>query len=413
MQPAATTIDLSTDLETDNPHTMHSYPHLIVHYGELALKGKNRHRFESQLIRHLRAMARTIGPCEIRNLFGRVCMSFADPVPWNRLSYIATNIFGIANAHGMRCVAPTMAEIEAAALACTRLHTFSTFAVRCRRAEKHYPITSHEICVHVGRRIQEASHAQVDLDHPELTVWIELVGAQAFVGTHRVEGPGGLPAGISGKVAVLLSGGIDSPVAAWQMMRRGCQAVFIHFHSAPFTAAASQEKVEELARVLARWQGGARIAMVPFGVIQQQIVTAAPGEYRVILYRRLMVRIAERIARAEGCAALVTGESLGQVASQTLSNLATIDAVATVPILRPLIGTDKREIIDAARRIGTYDISIEPHDDCCSYLGPRDPATRTRVTELEGVEKLLDIPAYVSAGVTKTTWKNLATHKGI
>ncbi len=246
------------------------------------------------------------------------------------------------------------------------------------------------------------------MNSPDLTIWIDIMKDASYIYMERFKGAGGLPAGTAGKVGVLISGGIDSPVAAWRMMKRGCAPVFIHFHSAPFTDRASIEKVEEIVERLAEWQTGVvKLGLVPLGDIQKKIVTQAHEKYRVILYRRFMVRIAEAIAKEMGCEALVTGEALGQVASQTLSNMATVNSVATIPILRPLVGTDKQEIVDQARELGTYELSIEPHQDCCQFLEPRHPATNTTCEELLKVEAGLNIEELVKEGLTDVEWKDI------
>jgi thiamine biosynthesis protein ThiI len=220
-----------------------------------------------------------------------------------------------------------------------------------------------------------------------------------FVWTDRVEGPGGLPTGTGGKVVVLLSGGIDSPVAAWRIMRRGCTAVFVHFHSAPQTNRESQEKALEITRLLASNQLRSRVHMVPFLDIQKRIMVETPVETRVILYRRFMMRIAERIAHREKARALVTGDSLGQVASQTLENIDVISRSVEMPILRPLVGSDKQEIVTLARTIGTYQISILPDQDCCSLFVPKHPETRARLDHIERIEATLDVSAEMEASI--------------
>ena len=232
---------------------------------------------------------------------------------------------------------------------------------------------------------------KVSLDTPELPIDVYIVEDAAYVAFRRDAGPGGMPHGTAGPVGCLLSGGIDSPVAAYRMIRRGCAPIFVHFHSAPFTDEASQEKVIDLARHLMRYKRAAPLYLVPFAELQRRIVAETKPAYRVILYRRFMMRCAERIAISHGARALVTGEALGQVASQTLENLATIDDVTTIPVLRPLIGFDKLEIVREAERIGTFETSIEPHDDCCSFLMPQNPATHTRPSDLEKAEADFDI----------------------
>ena len=218
----------------------------------------------------------------------------------------------------------------------------------------------------------------------------------AYLHSERVQGPGGLPVGVSGHVVALLSGGIDSPVAAWRVMGRGCRVTFVHFQSFPYLDASSRDKAIALVRLLTSWQYKSRLHVVSFGDVQHQIVASCPPKLRVVLYRRFMVRIAQSIAERERAEALVTGESLGQVSSQTLSNIATIDQAATLPVLRPLIGRDKEEIIEEARRLGTYETSIEPDQDCCTLFVPPHPATHSTIAEAEAAERALDVPALVA-----------------
>jgi thiamine biosynthesis protein ThiI len=279
---------------------------------------------------------------------------------------------------------------------------YGCFRIEARRANKAFPMISQEINADVGRQVLTEVGGRVDLTNPDLTIHIEVLFRDAYVYSDKFEGPGGLPVGVSGTVATLLSGGIDSPVAALRMMRRGCRSVFVHFHSFPMTSRASQEKAASLVEVLTGYQFTSRLHYVPFLEAQRAIQTAAPPAYRVVLYRRMMMRVAERIARREGAAALVTGESLGQVASQTLENLAAIGTAATLPVLRPLIGTDKQEIIQESRRAGLFDISILPDEDCCSLLVPRRPVTRSDSAELDGLEALLDVPALVESCVSRS-----------
>ena len=242
----------------------------------------------------------------------------------------------------------------------------------------------------------------MSLEEPELNVHVEVLPGEAFVYADRQAGAGGLPVGASGTVAALLSGGIDSPVAAWRLMKRGCRVIFIHFHSVPYLPDLSRGKARELVARLTQWQYYSRLFLVPFGEIQREVVLAVPPPARVVVYRRLMVRIAERLARHAGAPALVTGESLGQVASQTLHNLTRIDEAASMPILRPLIGMDKLEITEQARALGTFEVSIEPDADCCTLFTPRHPATRLDAARLADVEARLDIPRLVAQGVDGT-----------
>jgi tRNA uracil 4-sulfurtransferase len=239
----------------------------------------------------------------------------------------------------------------------------------------------------------------VDLKNAEFTVTVEILPHDAFFGFNKIAGPGGLPVGASGRVVALISGGIDSPVAAYRMMQRGCRLIFVHFHSAPYQDKTSQEKVRLLIQLLTRHQFTSRLYMVPFGEIQRQIVAAVGRPLRVVLYRRMMLRIAEAIARQEKAKALITGESLGQVASQTLDNMSIIQQAARLPILRPLVGMDKQEIIDQARRMGTFEISSIPDQDCCQLFVPKHPATKARFRDVEEDETKLDVKELLRYGL--------------
>jgi thiamine biosynthesis protein ThiI len=271
--------------------------------------------------------------------------------------------------------------------------------VRTKRGYKAFPLTSPEINREVGHYLQQHFGAAVNLDRPELTVSIEILPHEAFFYFDREAGPGGLPVGVSGTVACLVSGGIDSPVAAYRMLKRGCPAVFLHFHSYPILSRVSQEKVRDLVTLLTRYQFASRLVLIPFAPIQQQIVAEVPAPYRVVLYRRFMVRIAEALAHLTGAQALVTGESVGQVASQTLENLAAIDDVSRLPILRPLIGMDKQEIVGQAIALGTYDISIIPDQDCCTLFVPHNPTVRADSEVIARIEAHLDIRGLIQQGI--------------
>jgi thiamine biosynthesis protein ThiI len=278
----------------------------------------------------------------------------------------------------------------------------SSFRVLTKRADKRFPLTSPEVNQSLGAAIKSATNARVDLEHADLTVAVDILPGRAFFSVEKVPGAGGLPVGTSGRVLALLSGGIDSPVAAWRIMRRGCHVDFVHFHSAPFHDRTSQDKARELVRLLLPWQLAATLHLVPFGEVQRQIVAAVGRPIRVVLYRRMMVRIAEALARAGRAEALVTGDALGQVASQTLTNLAVIGEVATLPLLRPLIGMDKGEITTQAERIGTFETSIIADQDCCQLFVPRHPSTRAAASDVAEAEARYDIPALVAQAVAAT-----------
>jgi tRNA uracil 4-sulfurtransferase len=274
-----------------------------------------------------------------------------------------------------------------------------SFRVSARRADKRFALTSPQIEREVGGRIKEARGWHVDLDDPELTIHIEALTGEAFYHFGKEPGAGGMPTGVSGKVVSLLSGGIDSPVASYRVMRRGCRVVPVHFHSYPILSRASQEKVRELARVFTQYQQHTRLYMVAFGEIQQRIMLAVAPPLRVVIYRRLMLRIAQAIAEQIDAQALVTGEVIGQVASQTLENMSAIAAVARLPVFRPLIGMDKDEIIAEAQRLGTYPISIIEDQDCCQLFIPKHPATRAHRIDVEASERVLPLDAMIRQAV--------------
>ena len=392
---------------------------IVVHYQELALKGKNRPWFLGRLVRNLRRALSDLDVRSVRALMGRIEVVLGPEATRQEVGERISRVFGIANFSyagstpiengrsariddGRSETTGPTADLDAIAnaiLGDLGDRTCSSFRVSARRADKRFPMTSPQIEREVGGRIKEARGWIVNLDEPDLTIHVELLTDQAFYFFGKERGAGGLPTGTAGRVACLLSGGIDSPVAAHRMMKRGCTVTFVHFHSYPILSRASQEKVRELVTLLTRWQQRSRVYLVAFGEIQQQVVLAVPGPMRVVVYRRLMMRIAEAIAHARGAQALVTGDVVGQVASQTLENLAVVSAVATLPIFRPLIGMDKDEITAEAIKIGSYPISIIPDQDCCTLFTPRNPMTRAKLEEIEAAEQALPIDDLVARAV--------------
>jgi tRNA uracil 4-sulfurtransferase len=367
----------------------------VVHYQEIALKGKNRPWFLGRLVRNLRTATADLDVRAVRALMGRIEIVLGPAADPQAVGERISRTFGIAN-YSYAARAPLdLDAIAAAILDDLGDRTCNSFRVSVRRADKRYPMTSPQVEREVGGRIKEARGWRVNLDEPELEIHVELLTNEAFYFFGKERGPGGLPTGTAGRVVCLLSGGIDSPVAAYRMMKRGCSVSFVHFHSYPILSRASQEKARELAALLTRYQQRSRLHLVAFGDIQQQVVLAVPGPMRVVIYRRLMLRIAERIARARHAQALVTGDVVGQVASQTLENLAVVGAATTLPLFRPLIGMDKDEITAEARRLETYPISIIPDQDCCTLFTPRNPLTRARLADIEAAEQSLPIDALV------------------
>jgi thiamine biosynthesis protein ThiI len=372
---------------------------IVVHYQEIALKGKNRPWFLARLVRNLRTAVSDLDVRSVRALMGRIEIVLGPGASREEVGERIRHTFGIANFSYAR---RTELDLD---LIAARIHedlgdrSCASFRVSARRADKRYPLTSPQVEREIGGRIKEARGWRVDLERPELVVHVELLTNDAFYFFGKERGPGGLPTGTAGRVACLLSGGIDSPVAAHRMMKRGCEVTFVHFHSYPILSRASQEKARELVQLLTRFQQRSRLYLVAFGEIQQQVVLSVPGPMRVVIYRRLMLRIAEAIARGRRAQALVTGDVVGQVASQTLENLAVIGSVASLPLFRPLIGMDKDEITAEAQRLGSYPISIIPDQDCCTLFTPRNPQTKARLPDIEAAERALPIDELVAGAV--------------
>lgn len=373
----------------------------LVHYHEIGLKGRNRGQFERRLESNVRWALRDIPGVEVSRIASRILVRVAHDADAEQVLEAIARTPGVAYVgfgREVRCDPDAIAEaaLEAAYEETTRKGGAATFAIDARRSATTYPESSMEMNRRVGEHVRLSTGLKVDLSSPDVTVWIAVVQSSAYVWSRRVEGPGGLPVGTSGRVASLLSAGIDSPVASWRIMRRGASIIGVHFSGRPQTSGRSEHYAEEIARVLALGGGMERLHVVSFGDVQRRIALEAPERLRVILYRRFMVRVAERLALMEGAKALVTGESLGQVASQTLENIAAVDRVAALPVFRPLIGTDKQEIVSEARSLGTYELSIASSDDCCTLFMPRRPETHARVKDLEDAESALDVEALVA-----------------
>ena len=371
---------------------------VTIRYHEIALKGRNRPFFVDRLATNLRKATSDLGG-KVHVLAGRLLVEMPEGVPWETTHTRISSVFGIANFSRTEQVPRDLEALRAAAMAAVRGTSARSFRVTTKRSDKTFPVNSGEIDRQVGGAIFQGLGLKVDLYHPELTVFVEVLRDRIFLSFERQPGAGGFPVGTSGRVAVLLSGGIDSPVAAFRLMKRGCTATLIHFHAFPILDHTTIDKAISLARILTRYQFRTRLALVPFGPVQQTIVAHCPAPLRVVLYRRFMVRIAEALAPRFGTKALVTGESLGQVASQTLDNMVAIDEAARGPILRPLVGMDKDEITTEARRIGTFEVSTLPDQDCCQLFVSRSPATAATLDEVHAAEEQLDIPALVQAAV--------------
>lgn len=375
--------------------------YLIGRYHEVALKGRNRWRFVDQLKHNLRELFADYRLGAMRGEGPRLMVELPEDLPDAVVRERAALVFGLHNFSISRPLPLDIEALKREAVAAAQSVPANTFRIAARRAEKRFPLNSMEIDRIVGAEVASATKLKVDLKHPDLTISIEILPNAAYLSAGKIPGAGGLPVGVTGRGLVLLSGGIDSPVAAARMMRRGMHVDFVHFHSHPLVSSASRDKACELAAHLTRYEGRSSLMLVPFADVQREIVARTLRPLRVVLYRRFMLRIASALARRIGTQALITGESLGQVASQTLENIVVIEKAATVPILRPLIGMDKNEIIDQARRLGTFETSILPDQDCCSLFVPAHPETHARLEDVVEAEASLEVEGMVAAAVRR------------
>jgi len=374
---------------------------VVLHYHEIGLKGKNRGFFEIRLKNNVEQALSHFGlRCE--RLSGRLIVPAPPEIPFAELAQRLKTVFGVVYFAEAWETSQDLAEI------CPLLEgyfnrEFSSFSIHTRRSEKNIPMTSPEVNRELGAFVVARTGKKVDLTHPDLTFYVEMVQGHAYVYTDRIEGPHGMPTATGGKAVAMISGGIDSPVASYRVLKRGCRVSFVHFHSFPFTTRQSQEKVREIIRLLNRYQQRSRVYWVAFAEVQKKIMAfSAPGA-RVLFYRRIMMAITERIARRERAHAIVTGDSIGQVASQTLENIRIVSAGITMPVLRPLIGNDKEEIVELAQKIGTYPISILPDQDCCSLFVPKHPETRATPDFMARAGEGLDEKALVEEGMAAIT----------
>lgn len=368
----------------------------VVSYHELGLKGKNKSKFEHRLMRNI-DFALKGAPVDVsERLAGRIIVPIHDRDKAQEIGERIARIAGVAHTALSLRVGRSDHEINETALKVLKsAGSFSTFRVSAKRSNTDYKRTSMELNVSIGAYLQEHTGAAVKLKGADVDVSVIIVGGNAYISGQKIPGVGGLPAGSSNKVVSLLSSGIDSPVATWRMLRRGAIGVGLHFSGRPQTASDSEFLVKEIGNVLADTTGLGRIYIVPFGDIQKDIASKVLPDLRILMYRRVMFVVAQEIARLEGAKALVTGESLGQVASQTLENIFVVNEAITLPVFRPLIGSDKVEIMQDARRIGTYDLSIQDAADCCTLFMPRKPETHARLDIVLKAWELLDIDSYV------------------
>ncbi len=368
---------------------------VLLKLGEIVLKGRNRARFYALLRRNVERLLEDLGPVELRQRGG--ALAILSPAPQEALVARARDLLGVTLLHPALVVPRTEEAARKAAVDLVAARPARTFAVRARRRDKSFPLTSHQLAAAVGRAVQDALGLEVDLSRPEAEVHVEVDTREIFVYTERIPGRGGLPVGASGRALVLLSGGIDSPVAAYRAMKRGLRCDFVHFSGRPFTGPESIYKAYAQVARLDRFQGGSRLFVVPFGKVQRQLAAAGAGRLQVVAQRRLMVRAAALLARREGAEALVTGDSLGQVSSQTLRNMAVVEEASDLPLLRPLLAFDKAEIVAEAREIGTLEVAILPAEDCCTLFSSPVAETRAELERLRALEARIDLSDTVKA----------------
>lgn len=354
------------------------YDHILIRYGELALKGKNRRNFVQKLLENVKKALKGFSSLEYEAGFDRMYI-YLHEEDVHAVCEVVSKVFGISSLSPAMKTEPTIEAILEAISQCVDLSTPHTFKIQARRHDKLFPLRSDDINRMAATVILKNSDWKVDVHHPDTTILIEVRKDAAYIMAEKIEGAGGFPVGIGGRAMVLLSGGIDSPVASYLMMKRGIHIEAVHFAAPPYTSAEAREKVLTLARLLAPYQGDLVVHMVPFTTLQLAIYKNAPESYAITLMRRMMMRIAAGLAEKRHCLAIGTGESVGQVASQTLESLYVINHVTNMPILRPVVCLDKVEIMDIARRIGTYETSILPFEDCCTIFTPKAPVTKPKL----------------------------------
>ncbi len=381
---------------------------ILIKNGELTLKGLNRCNFEDILIKNIRKSIRDLGECNIRKAQSTIFIEPKDEsFDFSEALERIKRVFGIAGFSRACVCEKSMDDIIAKSPAYLRddLKKVKTFKVEAKRADKRFPLTSPEICREVGGvLLSHFPHLSVDVHNPDLVVNVEIRDYNAYVRGEQLQGAGGLPVGTAGNASILISGGIDSPVAAWCMAKRGLRLNAIHFASPPYTSPRAEQKVKTLLSKVARYSGTINLAIVPFTEIQDQIAEHCPEDYFTLIMRRMMMRISQKIAAKSGSLALITGESLGQVASQTLPALVTTDYVCEMPVLRPLIGMDKEEIIEISRKIDTFETSILPYEDCCTVFTPKHPKTRPTLQSCEEAEAKLPIDELIEKAISETIY---------
>lgn len=382
---------------------------VLIKNGELALKGLNRHTFEDMLIKNMRHRLAGLGTFAFKSEQSTiVCTPGDDVYDMDEAFARLCKVFGIAGLSRAAAVEKDMAVILPAVKEYLRdsLLAAHTFKVNAKRSDKRFPLKSPEICNEVGGYLlKNFKNLKVDVHNPDLVVTVEIRDHAAYIHGNQVKGAGGMPVGSSGRAALLISGGIDSPVAGYMMAKRGLDLAAIHFASPPYTSQRAEQKVHSLLQKVAEYSGRITLFVVPFTEIQEQIKDNCPEELFTIVMRRMMIRVSQLIAADQNCGALVTGESVGQVASQTMPAIACTEAVCNIPVFRPLIGMDKDEVVIISRKIETFDISILPYEDCCTVFTPKHPRTRPTIAMLEEAEKALDIEPLIERALAGVKMK--------
>lgn len=370
------------------------YEYILCRYGELSTKGKNRRNFTSQLLRNTKEQLKAFPDLKYRETYDRLYIEL-NGTDAQAVMESLRQVFGFSSfSLALKC-SRELDELAQLAKDLLVQEEGKTFKVIARRHDKSFPVNSDTINRHIAAKILQESDWKVDVRKPDVNVYVEVRSKHIYLMMGKISGRGGYPVGIQGKAMLMLSGGIDSPVAAYLMMKRGVRIEAIHFASPPYTSFEAQKKVLDLSQVLTQFQAHIKVHMVPFAKIQRAIYDNVPESYAITLMRRFMLRIANRLAQRRHCLAIANGESLGQVASQTLQSMLAITKMESLPILRPLLSFDKLEIIDIAKDIKTYDISILPFEDCCTIFTPKNPVTQPHLDKIEAYEKHLDIEALV------------------
>lgn len=378
---------------------------LLLKCGEIILKGLNRKTFEDKLLGNIKRRLKHVAPCEVTMRQSIIYVWMEDEADADEVMNAVEKIFGIASICRAAVCDKTLEAMEQTAetYLADRIAQAKSFKVETKRGDKRFPMTSIQVSQQIGGNLADRyPHLRPDMHEPELTIHLEIRDAHAFVHAGPAPGAGGMPVGTNGRAAMLLSGGIDSPVAGYMMSKRGLELVAIHFFSYPYTSERAKEKVVELAGILTAYTGRMPLLVVPFTKIQEAIRDHCHEELFTLVMRRFMMRIAEKLAIQEGCGGLITGESLGQVASQTMPAMAVTGAVCSLPVFRPVIGMDKEEIVRIARRIGTFETSILPYEDCCTVFTPKHPNTRPKLPKILEAESHLDVESLVNEAVAGT-----------